>query len=114
MKALRYLMRDAKKRKQELQIKLNNLKASSDEVGLDKIQVDDICYEARKVLDEIDYSDQFKSIRTLLDKVTIKKGGWVNICGHIPLFAQKLGDELKSRDSWTSECWKIYIIQCTS
>lgn len=35
----------------------------------------------------------------MLDKVTIKEGGWVNVCGHIPLFAQKLGDEPTSRDS---------------
>lgn len=103
----RDLMRDVKKRKQVFQTKLDNLKANSDEEGLDKIQVDDICYEARKVLDDIDYSDQFKSTRTLLDKVTIKEGGWVNLCGHIPLFAQKLGDEPTSRDCWVAKCGEV-------
>ncbi|MFH0936948.1 MAG: recombinase family protein [Candidatus Daviesbacteria bacterium] len=94
----RDLMRDANKRKQGFQTKLSSLKINSDEEDLDKIQVDDICYEAQKVLDGVDYSDKFKSVRTLLDKVIIKEGGWVEVCGHIPLFALKLGDEPTSRN----------------
>lgn len=96
------LMRETKKKKQNFQVQLENLKADSNEVGLDKIQVDDICYEAKKVLDEIDYTDQEKSFKMLLDKVTIKEGGWVQVCGHIPLFTQKLGDEPTSRNSWVT------------
>lgn len=104
------LMRDAKKRKQGLQTKLDSLKTSSDEKGLDKVQVEDICYEARKVLDDIDYSDKFKSVRTLLDKVTVKEGGWVQVCGHLPLFTQKLGYEPTSRNSRPSQCWEKYLV----
>lgn len=96
----RDLMREVKKKKLNFQLQLENLKADSNEVGLDKIQVDDICYEVKRVLDEVDYTDKDKSVKTLLDKVTIKEGGWVNVCGHIPLFAQKLGDEPESRDCW--------------
>ncbi len=104
------LMRETKKRKLGFQDQLETIKADSNEVGLGKIQVDDICYEAKKVLDEIDYTDKEKSFKMLLDKVTIKEGGWVNVCGHIPLFIQKLGDEPTSRDSRVTQCWKIYII----
>lgn len=96
------LMRDAKKRKKNLQTQLNSLKSSRQEKDLDKIQVDDICYEANKVLNEIEYTDKTRSIKTLVDKVIIKEGGWVNLCGHIPLFAQKLGDEPTSRNSRAS------------
>ena len=96
----RDLMREVKKKKLNFQVQLEKLKADSNEVGLDKIQVDDICYEAKRILDEVDYTDKDKSVKTLLDKVTIKEGGWVNVCGHIPLFAQKLGYEPESRGSW--------------
>ncbi len=106
----RDLMRDAKKRKLVFQTQLDNLRVESNEEGLDKIQVDDICYEAQKVLDGVDYSDKFKSVRTLLDKVIIKEGGWVQVCGHLPLFTQKLGYEPTSRDSGITECGEEYII----
>lgn len=96
------LMRETKNRKVGFQNQLETLKTDTNEIGLDKIQVDDICYEAQKVLDEIDYTDQEKSFKMLLDKVIIKEGGWVQVCGHIPLFTQKLGDESTSRNSWTS------------
>ncbi len=71
---------------------------------MDKIQVDDICYEAKRVLDEVDYTDKDKSVKTLLDKVTIKEGGWVQVCGHLPLFTQKLGYEPTSRNCWVAKC----------
>lgn len=100
----RDLMREVKKKKLNFQVQLDKLKVNSDEIGLDKIQVDDICYEAKRVLDEVDYTDKDKSVKTLLDKVTIKEGGWVQVCGHIPLFIQKLGDEPASRDSGVAKC----------
>ncbi|MBI2086070.1 hypothetical protein HYT74_01890 [Candidatus Daviesbacteria bacterium] len=94
------LMRDAKKRKLIFQTQLNSLKSTTQEEDLDKVQVDDICYEANKVLNEIEYTDKSRFIKTLVDKVIIKEGGWVNVCGHIPLFIQKLGDEPTSGNSW--------------
>ena len=96
------LMRDAKKRKLTFQTQLNSLKSTTQDEDLDKVQVDDICYEANKVLNEIEYTDKSRSIKTLVDKVIIKEGGWVQVCGHIPLFIQKLGDEPTSWNSWTS------------
>lgn len=100
------LMRDAKKREQHVQAQLNKLNANSaGEEGLDRIQVDDIYHEAKKVLDDVDYTDKSRSVKTLLDKITIKEGGWVNVCGHIPLFAQKLGYGTESRNYWNAECW---------
>jgi site-specific DNA recombinase len=94
------LMRDAKKRKEQFQSQLNGLTANVQEEDLDKVQVDDICHEANKVLNDIEYTDKTRSIKTLVDKVIIKEGGWVNLCGHIPLFTQKLGDEPASRNYW--------------
>lgn len=102
------LMRETKKKKLNFQVQLETLRADFNEVGLDKIQVDDICYEAKKVLDAVDYTDQEKSFKMLLDKVTIKEGGWVQVCGHIPLFIQKLGDESTSRDSRITKCGEKY------
>lgn len=99
------LIRDAKKREQHFQNQLDKLADSSTEEGLDRIQVDDIYEEAKKVLDDVDYTDKSRSVKTLLDKVTIKEGGWVNICGHIPLFTQKLGYEPTSRYSRSTKRW---------
>ncbi len=106
----RGLARDAKKRRLSFQTQLDKLKLESNEDGLDKIQVDDICFEAQKVLDSVDYTDKFKSVRTLLDKVIIKEGGLVQVCGHLPLFAQKLGYEPTSRNCWVTKCREVYIV----
>jgi len=102
------LMRDAKKRKLIFQTHLNSLKLNTRDEDLDKVQVDDICYKANKVLNEIEYTDKSRSIKTLVDKVIIKEGGWVQVCGHIPLFIQKLGDEPTSWNCGVTKCGEKY------
>lgn len=91
------LMKDARKRKLALQAKLAelNLKLGQDE--LSQITEDDVYREVNATISKIDYSNKAKTVRDIIDKVIIKEGGWVNICGHIPLFTQKLGYEPTSR-----------------
>ena len=98
----RDLVKETKNKKKNIQDKIRNLKADNKDEGLDEIQVDDVCREANQVLNRIDYTDKARSVKTLIEKITIKKGGWVNLCGHIPLFIQKLGDEPESRDCWVA------------
>lgn len=108
---LRNLMKDTKKRKSVFQNQLDKsqVKPNGD---LAKIEVDDVCREVNAVLKQADPSNKFQTVRDFLDKVIIKKGGWVQTWGHIPLFAQKLGDATESRNSWTAERWKINSFQC--
>lgn len=98
-------MRDVAKRKISIQAQIDELdKTLSAEV--DQFQVDDICYEAEKVLKSLDLSNKVQVIKDIIDRVIIQKGvKEVEVWGHVPVVPtlnQKLGYEPESRDSWTS------------
>ena len=89
----------AKKRKLAYQTQLDGISSQMNQEQINTIELDEMCLEATKVLKGLDYSNKTKVVRDIIDRITIKERSGVEVCGHIPLFIQKLGDEPTSRDS---------------
>lgn len=96
------LMKDTKKRKNSYreQLKILNQKVTQDDVSL--IDIEELCDEAKKVLQNMDLSDKNKVVRDIIDKIIIKERSGVELWGHLPLFNQKLGYEPTSRNCWVA------------
>lgn len=77
---------------------LNGLSSQINQEQINTIELDEMCQEATKVLKGLDYSNKVKVVRDIIDRVIVKERSGVEVCGHIPLFAQKLGYEPTSRD----------------
>jgi len=104
------LMRDAKKRKLSYKKQIEELTKRSAQINIE-ITADEIVSEIFKFIKDIDFSDKFKVIRDIIDKVTIIERSGAEICGHLPLpvlITEKLGYEPERRDSRTSKCRKVY------
>ena len=63
--------------------------------------------EVRKIIKKIDFSDKFRVIRDIIDKVIVSERSGVEVWAHLPLpvtITEKLGYEPKRRDSGVAEC----------
>jgi len=98
------LMRDAKKRRLSYQNQLTELSNKSANIEVE-IEVDELLVEVMRIVKNIDFSDKFKVIRDIIDKVTIIERSGAEICGHLPLpvtITEKLGYGTERRDSGTT------------
>ena len=78
-----------------------------------EITADEIVSEVMSFIKDIDFSDKFKVIRDIIDKVTIIERSGVEICAHLPLpaiTAEKLGYEPQSRSCRSSKRRKINTV----
>lgn len=105
-------MKDAKRRKISYRKQLDELSNKTAQVELE-ITADEIVSEVMSFIKDIDFSDKFKVIRDIIDKVTIIERSGVEICAHLPLpvtITEKLGYEPQSRSCGITKCRKVYII----
>lgn len=91
------LLKEAGKRKLLLQNQLNQLNVKSQEQTI-KIKAEDIVQETENVLKTLDFANKKLVVTDIIDKVIIKQEQGVEVLGHIPLTAHKLGYESESRD----------------
>ncbi len=100
------LMKDAKKRRVSYQKQLSELANKSAEVNV-QIEVDELLAEVMSVVKDIDFSDKFRVIRDIIDKVIVTERSGAEICAHLPLpvtITEKLGYEPERRDCWLAKC----------
>jgi hypothetical protein len=93
------LMKDAKKRKISYQKQLVDLSDKSAQITL-QIGVDELVEEVKKVVKNLDFSDKFKVIRDIIDKVIVSERSGAEVWAHLPLPAiitEKLGYEPQRR-----------------
>lgn len=67
--------------------------------------------EVKKVVKNLDFSDKFKVIRDIIDKVIVSERSGAEVWAHLPLpaiIAEKLGYEPQRRNCWTSKCGEKY------
>lgn len=104
------LMRDAKKRKESYKRQLEELTSKSAQINIE-ITADEIVSEIFRFIKSIDFSDKFKVIRDIIEKVTIIERSGVEICAHLPLpviITEKLGYGLERRNSWITQRWEVH------
>lgn len=100
------LMKDAKRRKISYRKQLEELSNKTAQIELE-ITADEIVSEVMSFIKDIDFSDKFKVIRDIIDKVRIIERSGVEICAHLPLpvtITEKLGYEPQSRSCGSSKC----------
>jgi site-specific DNA recombinase len=100
------LMKDAKKRKFIYQRQLNDLadKSTKNAIG---ISVDELVKETGNLVKNLDFTDKFKIVRDIIDKVIVSEGSGVEVWAHLPLPAlitEKLGHEPISWSRWPAQC----------
>ena len=95
------LMKETKKRKASYQKQLADLANKSEEINI-QIEADELVEEVKKIIKKIDFSDKFKVVRDIIDKVIVSERSGAEVWAHLPLPAiitEKLGYEPSSRDS---------------
>lgn len=103
------LMKDAKRRRLSYQNQLLELSNKSANIEV-QIEVDDLLAEVMRIVKGIDFSDKFKVIRDIIDKVIVSERSGAEIWAHLPLpvtITEKLGYGLERRDSGASQCGKV-------
>lgn len=98
------LMKDAKRRKIGYKKQLEELAKKKAQISVE-INAEELVEEVQNLIKNIDFSDKFKVIRDIIDKVTIIERSGAEICAHLPLpvtLAEKLGYESQRRYSRTS------------
>ena len=104
------LMKDAKKRKLFYQKQLADLANKSAEISIE-IGVDELLEELKNVIKKIDFSDKFRVIRDIIDKVLVTERSGAEIWGHLPLpvtITEKLGYGPERWDSRVTKRRKKY------
>ena len=99
------LMKDAKKRKISYQKQLVDLAEKSAQITV-KIEVDELVEEVKKVIENLDFTEKFKVVRDIIDKVIVSERSGAEVWAHLPLPAiitEKLGYEPERRDCWSSQ-----------
>jgi len=99
------LMKDAKKRRISYQKQLNFLANKTAEINI-TIDVEELVAEVQQIIEKIDFSDNFRVIRDIIDKVIVSERSGVQVWAHLPLPAiitEKLGYEPQGRDSGTAK-----------
>lgn len=72
--------------------------------------MDDVKQMFRKIIEKIDFTDKFKVIRDIIDKVIVTERSGAEIWAHLPLpvtITEKLGYEPKRRNSWFTKCRQV-------
>ena len=106
------LMDDAKKRINSYKKQLDDLADRSVKVNI-TIDVDELVEEAMKIVKSLDFSDKFKVIRDIIDKIVVSERSGAEVWAHLPLPAsitEKLGYEFEGRYSRASQRRQEYII----
>jgi site-specific DNA recombinase len=106
------LMKDAKKRIASYQKQLSEIAERSAQTSV-KISVDELVEEVMNIVKELDFSDKFKTIRDIIDKVIVSERSGVEVWGHLPLPAlitEKLGYESKYRDCRITKCREKHTV----
>lgn len=99
-KQFQELMKDAKKRKISYQKQLEDLTNKSAEITV-QVEVDELVKEAQKVVSNLDFSDKFKVVRDIIDRVVVSERSGAEVWAHLPLPAtitEKLGYEPDRRN----------------
>ncbi|HII95876.1 MAG TPA: hypothetical protein HA367_09145 [Candidatus Methanofastidiosum sp.] len=102
----RNLMKDAKKRRVSYQKQLSEIANKSAEVNV-QIEIDELITEVMNVVKNMDFSDKFKVVRDIIDKVIVSERSGAEVWAHLPLpvtITEKLGYEPQRRDSRSSKC----------
>jgi site-specific DNA recombinase len=100
------LMKDAKKRKLSYRKQLADLSEKKAEINIE-ISADELVKEVQEIIKKIDFSNKFKVIRDIIDKVTVTERSGAEICAHLPLpvtITEKLGYEPIGGNSWVTKC----------
>jgi hypothetical protein len=95
------LMKGTKKRKISYQKQLANLADKSVQTTV-KIEVDELIEEVKKMIGDLDFTDKFKVIRDIIDKVVVSERSGAEVWAHLPLptiITEKLGYESERRNS---------------
>lgn len=106
------LMKDARKRKLIYNKQLESLSVESAEITIE-IEVEELVEEAKKIISILDFSDKFKVIRDIIDKVIVSERSGAEVWIHLPLPAtitEKLGYEPERRDSGVTECGEVNAV----
>lgn len=77
-------MKDAKKRRLSCLNQLAELSNKSANIEV-QIEVDELLSEVMRIIKNIDFSDKFRVIRDIIDKVTVTERSGAEICAHLPL-----------------------------
>ena len=107
------LMKEAKKRKTAYQRQLADLADRSAKLAVD-IDTDELVEEAQKVIKSLDFSDKYKIIRDVIDKVVVSERSGAEVWAHLPLPAiitEKLGYEPQRRDRGAAERGEVHFVQ---
>lgn len=107
------LMKEVKRKRLSYQEQLNKL---SSEIAQDKanpIEVEELCQEAKRVIDYLDFSNKIQVIRDIIDKIILKGGREAEVLGHIPITTAKMAYEPIGRDSGVAKRWKVIPFQLT-
>ena len=102
------LMKDTKKRKVSYQKQLTDLANKSAEINI-QLEADELVEEVKKIIKTIDFSDKFKVIRDIIDKVIVTERSGAEVWAHLPLpvtITEKLGYEPECRNCWFSQRWQ--------
>ncbi len=94
------LMKDAKKRKLAYQKQMADLACKSEKINL-PIDADELAKEAMEVVKNIDFTDKFKAVRDIIDKVIVSERSGAEVWAHLPLplqITEKLGYGFERRD----------------
>jgi len=98
------LMKDARKRKGVYQKQLDELNQKIEQEDINKFEFEELFKEAKRVIAKLDLSNKFQTVKDIIDEVFISERRGIEVCGHIPLAIQKLGDYAERRDSWITKC----------
>jgi len=106
------LMKDAKKRKRSYQKQLEALATKTEENNVE-ISVGELVEEAMKVVKSIDFTDKFKVVRDIIDKIVISNRRGAEVWAHLPLpvqITEKLGYEPERRDNRVAKCGEVDVV----
>lgn len=103
------LMKDVKRRKLSYRKQLLELANKSARMNI-QIEVDELVEEAMKIIKKIDFSDKFRVIRDIIDKVIVTERSGAEVWAQLPLpvtIAEKLGYEPQRGNSRIAKCREI-------
>jgi site-specific DNA recombinase len=101
------LIKDVKKRKTTISKQIAVLATKNTELQIE-IEVDQLVEEALNIIQNMDFTNKFKLIRDIIDKVVIKERSGVEIWAHLPITninTEKLGYGTEHRYRRSSKCW---------
>lgn len=114
------LMKESRKKAEVLGRRLNELSEAANKEVINPKQLDRLCEEAKKVVDNFNLDDKKRLIGDIIDKVTVHTDGRVETLGHLPLFAQSWDNKLNvtqelglyaaSWNCWFTKRWEKHFV----